>query len=127
MRFDHIAEERQENHFTIAHLEESAIRGTLIASLLGNLQCNQKLARANAHIEAELRRMARIQRALLPRPIPDIPGKMTLRPSFSQRHNLDNLLAAVAAARALGVTPGGRLEVRFSALRGERIAADWLS
>jgi UDP-N-acetylmuramoyl-tripeptide--D-alanyl-D-alanine ligase len=48
--------------------------------------------------------------------------RMTLRPSFSQRHNLDNLLAAVAAARALGVTPGGRLEVRFSALRGERIA-----
>jgi UDP-N-acetylmuramoyl-tripeptide--D-alanyl-D-alanine ligase len=48
--------------------------------------------------------------------------RMTLRPSFSQRHNLDNLLAAVAAARALGVTPDGRLEVRFSALRGERVA-----
>jgi UDP-N-acetylmuramoyl-tripeptide--D-alanyl-D-alanine ligase len=48
--------------------------------------------------------------------------RMTLRPSFHQRHNLDNLLAAVAAARALGVTPGGRLEVRFSALRGERVA-----
>jgi UDP-N-acetylmuramoyl-tripeptide--D-alanyl-D-alanine ligase len=48
--------------------------------------------------------------------------RMTLRPSFSQRHNLGNLLAAVAAARALGVTPEGELEVRFSALRGERIA-----
>jgi len=48
--------------------------------------------------------------------------RMTLWPSFSQGHNLENLLAAVAAARALGVTPGGRLEVRFSALRGERIA-----
>jgi len=48
--------------------------------------------------------------------------RMTLRPSFAQRHNLSNLLAAVAAARALGVTPGGDLEVRFSALRGERIA-----
>jgi UDP-N-acetylmuramoyl-tripeptide--D-alanyl-D-alanine ligase len=47
---------------------------------------------------------------------------MTLRPSFAQRHNLSNLLAAVAAARALGVTPGGDLQVRFSALRGERIA-----
>ena len=47
---------------------------------------------------------------------------MTLRPSFAQRHNLSNLLAAIAAARALGVTPGGDLEVRFSALRGERIA-----
>jgi UDP-N-acetylmuramoyl-tripeptide--D-alanyl-D-alanine ligase len=45
-----------------------------------------------------------------------------LRPSFFQRHNLVNLLAAVAAARALGITPEGELEVRFSALRGERIA-----
>jgi UDP-N-acetylmuramoyl-tripeptide--D-alanyl-D-alanine ligase len=45
-----------------------------------------------------------------------------LRPSFAQSHNLRNLLAAVAAARALGVTPAGRLEVEFSALRGERIA-----
>ena len=48
--------------------------------------------------------------------------RMTLRPSFAQRHNLSNLLAAVAAARALGVTPEGDVEVRFSALRGERIA-----
>jgi UDP-N-acetylmuramoyl-tripeptide--D-alanyl-D-alanine ligase len=47
---------------------------------------------------------------------------IALRPSFSQRHNLANLLAAVAAARALGITPEGDLEVRFSALRGERIA-----
>jgi UDP-N-acetylmuramoyl-tripeptide--D-alanyl-D-alanine ligase len=46
---------------------------------------------------------------------------IVLRPSFSQRHNLANLLAAVAAARALGITPEGELEVRFSALRGERI------
>jgi UDP-N-acetylmuramoyl-tripeptide--D-alanyl-D-alanine ligase len=45
-----------------------------------------------------------------------------LRPSFSQSHNLRNLLAAVAAARALGLTPSGRLEVTFSALRGERVA-----
>jgi UDP-N-acetylmuramoyl-tripeptide--D-alanyl-D-alanine ligase len=44
-----------------------------------------------------------------------------LRPSFSQAHNLCNLLAAIAAARALGITPRGRLDVRFSALRGERV------
>jgi UDP-N-acetylmuramoyl-tripeptide--D-alanyl-D-alanine ligase len=44
-----------------------------------------------------------------------------LRPSFAQAHNVGNLLAAVAAARALGVTPGGEVTVRFSALRGERI------
>jgi UDP-N-acetylmuramyl pentapeptide synthase len=46
---------------------------------------------------------------------------MVLRPSFGQAHNLENLLAAVAAARALGVTPGGEVTVRFSALRGERV------
>jgi UDP-N-acetylmuramoyl-tripeptide--D-alanyl-D-alanine ligase len=45
-----------------------------------------------------------------------------LCPSFSQAHNLCNLLAAIAAARALGITPRGRLDVRFSALRGERVA-----
>ncbi|MGA8363639.1 MAG: UDP-N-acetylmuramoyl-tripeptide--D-alanyl-D-alanine ligase, partial [Solirubrobacteraceae bacterium] len=48
-------------------------------------------------------------------------ARIVLRPSFSQTHNLRNLLAAVAAARALGVTPGGEVTVRFSALRGERI------
>jgi UDP-N-acetylmuramoyl-tripeptide--D-alanyl-D-alanine ligase len=48
--------------------------------------------------------------------------RIALRPGFSQRHNLANLLAAVAAARALGITPEGELRVRFSALRGERIA-----
>jgi UDP-N-acetylmuramoyl-tripeptide--D-alanyl-D-alanine ligase len=48
--------------------------------------------------------------------------RLSLRPSFAQPHNLSNLLAAVAAARALGVTPTGSVEVRFSALRGERIA-----
>ncbi len=46
--------------------------------------------------------------------------EMVLKPSFGQAHNLRNLLAAVAAARALGVTPEGEVTVRFSALRGER-------
>ncbi len=48
--------------------------------------------------------------------------RIVLRPSFAQSHNLRNLVAAVAAVRALGVTPAGSVEVRFSALRGERIA-----
>ncbi len=46
--------------------------------------------------------------------------RIALWPSFAQAHNLRNLLAAVAAARALGYTPGGRLDVRFSAMRGQR-------
>jgi UDP-N-acetylmuramoyl-tripeptide--D-alanyl-D-alanine ligase len=41
---------------------------------------------------------------------------------FDSRHNLRNTLAAVAAARAVGVRPGGRVDVRFGALRGERVA-----
>ena len=41
---------------------------------------------------------------------------------FDARHNLLNTLAAVAAARAVGVRPAGRVDVRFSALRGERVA-----
>src|SRR5919112_5796629 len=41
---------------------------------------------------------------------------------FDSRHNLLNTLAAVAAARAVGVHPSGRVDVRFSALRGERVA-----
>jgi UDP-N-acetylmuramoyl-tripeptide--D-alanyl-D-alanine ligase len=47
--------------------------------------------------------------------------EIELWPSFSQAHNLSNLLAAVAAARALGYTPMGRLDVRFSAMRGQRL------
>jgi UDP-N-acetylmuramoyl-tripeptide--D-alanyl-D-alanine ligase len=48
--------------------------------------------------------------------------RIELRPSFAQAHNLRNLLAAVAVARALGHTPHGDLEVRFSAMRGQRDA-----
>jgi UDP-N-acetylmuramoyl-tripeptide--D-alanyl-D-alanine ligase len=47
--------------------------------------------------------------------------EIELRPSFAQAYNLRNLLAAVAGARALGYTPRGRLDVRFSAMRGQRV------
>ena len=48
--------------------------------------------------------------------------RLALRPSFAQAHNLSNLLAAVAVARALGIAPAGRVDVGFSALRGQRLA-----
>jgi UDP-N-acetylmuramoyl-tripeptide--D-alanyl-D-alanine ligase len=48
--------------------------------------------------------------------------RIELELPFDQRHNLLNTLAAVAAARAVGVQPGGRIDVRFSSLRGERVA-----
>jgi len=40
---------------------------------------------------------------------------------FSESYNLRNTLAAVAAARAVGVSPAGAVEVRFSSLRGELV------
>ncbi len=48
--------------------------------------------------------------------------ELVLRPSFSQAHNLRNLLAAVAAARTLGYTPEGEVRVEFSEMRGQRHA-----
>ncbi len=47
--------------------------------------------------------------------------EIVLRPSFSQAHNLGNLLAAVAVAGALGYTPRGPLDVHFSGMRGQRL------
>src|SRR6185437_8623508 len=47
---------------------------------------------------------------------------IVLRPSFTQAHNVSNLLAAVAAALALGIEPAGDVAVSFSRLRGERLS-----
>jgi UDP-N-acetylmuramoyl-tripeptide--D-alanyl-D-alanine ligase len=44
-----------------------------------------------------------------------------IEPGFRQRHLLLDLCAAIAAARALGAVVPERLDVEFSALRGERI------
>ena len=49
-------------------------------------------------------------------------ASVELRPSFAQAHNLRNLLAAVAAARALGYSPAGEVRVEFSEMRGQRHA-----
>jgi UDP-N-acetylmuramoyl-tripeptide--D-alanyl-D-alanine ligase len=40
---------------------------------------------------------------------------------YRQAHNLLNTLAAVAAARAVGVSPRGRVDVDFSPLRGQEV------
>ena len=48
--------------------------------------------------------------------------KVELELPFSSRHQLVNLLAAVAAAQAVGVEPAGRVDVSFGALRGEHVA-----
>jgi UDP-N-acetylmuramoyl-tripeptide--D-alanyl-D-alanine ligase len=47
--------------------------------------------------------------------------RIELQLDFQQAHLRGNLLAAVAAARAIGVTPRGRVAVAFSGRRGERL------
>jgi UDP-N-acetylmuramoyl-tripeptide--D-alanyl-D-alanine ligase len=47
--------------------------------------------------------------------------RVELEVPFTARHQLVNLLAAVAAAQAVGVEPSGRVDVRFGALRGEHV------
>ncbi len=47
--------------------------------------------------------------------------RIELQLPFDQAHNLLNTLAAVAAARAVGVTPAGRVDVSFSDMRGQRV------
>lgn len=52
----------------------------------------------------------------------DLAGRaVELQVPFTQPHLLSNLLAAVAAADAAGVTPRGRVEVAFSPSRGQRV------
>jgi UDP-N-acetylmuramoyl-tripeptide--D-alanyl-D-alanine ligase len=48
--------------------------------------------------------------------------ELSLEVPFTSRHQLGNLLAAVAAAQAVGVEPSGRVDVAFGALRGEHVA-----
>jgi UDP-N-acetylmuramoyl-tripeptide--D-alanyl-D-alanine ligase len=53
----------------------------------------------------------------------DLGGRqIALEVPFTQAHLRQNLLAAIAAADAAGVTPGGRVEVGFSPSRGQRVA-----
>ncbi|HEX6715076.1 MAG TPA: UDP-N-acetylmuramoyl-tripeptide--D-alanyl-D-alanine ligase [Thermoleophilaceae bacterium] len=49
---------------------------------------------------------------------------VTLELPFSESYNLKNTLAAVAAARAVGVEPSGPVDVQFSSLRGELVELD---
>ena len=51
--------------------------------------------------------------------VAELPAGLEL--PFSSRHMRSNALAALAAARVVGVEPRGRLEVALSALRGQRV------
>ena len=49
---------------------------------------------------------------------------IALELGYGEAHNVSNTLAAVAAAMALGIEPEGRLDVRFSSLRGQLVELD---
>jgi UDP-N-acetylmuramoyl-tripeptide--D-alanyl-D-alanine ligase len=50
--------------------------------------------------------------------------ELRLELPFSEPYNVKNTLAAVAAARSVGVDPSGAVDVRFSSLRGELVELD---
>jgi UDP-N-acetylmuramoyl-tripeptide--D-alanyl-D-alanine ligase len=50
--------------------------------------------------------------------------RIELQIAFRQAHLRRNLLAAAAAARAVGVTPAGRVELQLSPGRGETVAVE---
>jgi UDP-N-acetylmuramoyl-tripeptide--D-alanyl-D-alanine ligase len=50
--------------------------------------------------------------------------EVVLELGYREPHNVQNTVAAVAAATALGIEPGGRVDVRFSSLRGEVVELD---
>jgi sigma-B regulation protein RsbU (phosphoserine phosphatase) len=65
---------KQTAGFDVEFLENLVLRVGLISTTLKNLQALGDLRRANAFIDAEVGRIADIQRALLPESTPQIPG-----------------------------------------------------
>lgn len=62
------------NAFTHHDLEEMILRANLVAAMVGNLETARKLVSASLHIQREIEQISRIQEALLPERLPDIPG-----------------------------------------------------
>jgi sigma-B regulation protein RsbU (phosphoserine phosphatase) len=60
--------------FTVDDLEQAILRVNLVGTAVKNALIARDLQRAHARIRAEVEHIAAIQRALLPQPIPDIPG-----------------------------------------------------
>src|SRR5262249_51801022 len=61
--------------------EHMLVRTSLINSTIGSIQAHNRLRDATAFIEAEIDQIARLQRALLPERLPDIPG-LTIAASY---------------------------------------------
>jgi sigma-B regulation protein RsbU (phosphoserine phosphatase) len=64
---------RKPERFTPTDLEEAMLRVALVGSLLESQYMTGELARAKARIDQEVRQAAKLQRMLLPHPLPKIP------------------------------------------------------
>lgn len=60
--------------FTMEELEESILRGNLVGGTVKNTVMAKQLREANQRIRGEVEQIARIQRALLPQSLPQVPG-----------------------------------------------------
>ncbi|MCZ6836862.1 MAG: PP2C family protein-serine/threonine phosphatase [Planctomycetota bacterium] len=60
--------------YTEKDLEDSILRSNLVGTTVRNKMALKQLREANAVIRHEMNQIARIQKALLPRELPDIPG-----------------------------------------------------
>jgi sigma-B regulation protein RsbU (phosphoserine phosphatase) len=65
---------RSPDYFTAADLERFLLRAALITSLMDSQALVEEVADAHAAIDAEVRRVGQIQRALLPDALPNIPN-----------------------------------------------------
>ncbi len=65
---------REPEGFGVEDLEQAILRVNLFGAAVKNALIARDLRRAHEHIRAEVEHIAAIQRALLPQPIPDIPG-----------------------------------------------------
>ncbi len=60
--------------FTLQELEETILRGNLGGAMVKNAMITKQLIEAHAEIRREVGQIEKIQRALLPKSIPDVPG-----------------------------------------------------
>ena len=60
--------------FSVEELEHAILRANLVGSTVKNVLIAKQLREAHGRIRAEVEQVATIQRALLPNPLPDIPG-----------------------------------------------------
>ena len=65
---------REPAAYTIADLEEHILRANLIGATVNNTVINKQLREVNARMAREVERIAAIQKALLPRVLPNIRG-----------------------------------------------------